>query len=105
VLIFTGDFTWMMVTFVLMGLAGGALAAVPSAMLGETKYGGTGLAVALYWIVFDIAAIIGPLASGMIADSAGFAPAFMVVQIPFLLTLLCALWSWRWSSKQRKKQQ
>ena len=105
VLIFTGDFTWMMVTFVLMGLAGGALAAVPSAMLGETKYGGTGLAVALYWIVFDIAAIIGPLANGMIADSAGFAPAFMVVQIPFLLTLLCALWSWRWSAKQRKKQQ
>ncbi len=105
VLIFTGDFTWMMVTFVLMGLAGGALAAVPSAMLGETKYGSTGLAVALYWIVFDIAAITGPLASGMIADSAGFAPAFMVVQIPFLLTLLCALWSWRWSAKRRKKQQ
>ena len=30
---------------------------------------------------------------------------WILVQIPFLLTLLCALWSWRWSAKRRKKQQ
>ena len=102
VLVFTGEFAWMMVTFVLLGLAGGALAAVPSAMLGETKYGSTGLAVALYWIIFDIAAIIGPLASGIIADNVGFAPAFLVIQIPFILTLACALWAWRWDSKRKR---
>ena len=102
VLVFTGEFAWMMVTFVLLGLAGGALAAVPSAMLGETKYGSTGLAVALYWIIFDIAAIIGPLASGIIADNVGFAPAFLVIQIPFILTLACALWAWRWDAKRKR---
>ena len=102
VLVFTGEFAWMMVTFVLLGLAGGALAAAPSAMLGETKYGSTGLAVALYWIIFDIAAIIGPLASGIIADNVGFAPAFLVIQIPFILTLACALWAWRWDSKRKR---
>ena len=102
VLVFTGEFAWMMVTFVLLGLAGGALAAVPSAMLGETKYGSTGLAVALYWIIFDIAAIIGPLASGIIADNVGFAPTFLVIQIPFILTLACALWAWRWDSKRKR---
>lgn len=102
VLAFTGDFTWMMITFVLLGLSGGALAAVPSAMLGEIKFGSTGLAVSLYWIVFDIAAIIGPLASGMIADSAGFQPAFLVIQIPFLLTLACAIWAMIWQARRKR---
>lgn len=104
VLAFTGDFTSMMIAFVLLGLAGGALAAVPAAMLGDVPYGSTGMGVALYWIVFDIAAIIGPLASGLIADNVGFEPALHMTQIPFALALVSSIWALRWQAKQHPRK-
>ncbi|MGA1828957.1 MFS transporter [Microbacterium sp.] len=96
----TGEFAVLIVAFILMGLAGGALAAVPAAMLGDVPLGGSGLGVALYWIVFDVAAIIGPLVSGVIADTAGFQPALVTPQIPFVLAIIASLYALRWQSKR-----
>ncbi|WP_292829481.1 MFS transporter [Microbacterium sp.] len=96
----TGDFTLLIIAFILMGLAGGALAAVPAAMLGDVPLGGSGLGVSLYWIAFDVAAIIGPLVSGVIADSAGFQPALFSPQIPLLLAIIASIYALRWQSKR-----
>jgi hypothetical protein len=41
----------------------------------------------LYWSVFDIAAIIGPMVSGVIADNHGFSPALLTALGPLTLAL------------------
>lgn len=83
----TDNSALIVASFVLMGLAGGALSSVPGAMLGDVPYGGSGVGVALYWSVFDIAAIIGPMVSGVIADNHGFSPALLTALGPLTLAL------------------
>ena len=56
-------------------------------MLGDAPYGGSGVGGALYWSVFDIAAIIGPMVSGVIADNHGFSPALLTALGPLTLAL------------------
>jgi len=88
------------IAFVLMGLANGALATVPAAMIGDVPLGGSGMGVALYWMVFDIAAIIGPIVSGIIADTSGFTGAFVLAQWPFVACIVSAVVAARWQRRQ-----
>lgn len=89
------------IAFVFMGIANGTLATVPAAMIGDVPLGGSGMGVALYWIVFDVAAIIGPIVSGLIADTAGFTGAFVLAQWPFVACLVSAALAGRWQRRQR----
>lgn len=101
VLTLSDDLWWLGVSFFLMGIAGGALAAVPAAIIGDVPLGNSGVGVALYWIVFDIAAIVGPMVSGLLADSAGFTPAFLLAQAPFIVTIGIGVVAAVWQRRQR----
>ncbi|RKS86739.1 putative MFS family arabinose efflux permease [Microbacterium sp. AG790] len=74
----TGDVTVVLVAFVLLGLAGGAVASVGTALLGDSRFGRSGRGVGIFWVASDIAAIFGPLVSGLVAEHAGFGAAYAV---------------------------
>lgn len=85
VLAFSTDPVAVAIAFVVMGVTGGATAVVPAAMLGDVPLGGSGPGVAIYWILFDAAAIVGPIVSGIIADTSGYEPSYLLALIPFFL--------------------
>ncbi|MDZ8275054.1 MFS transporter [Microbacterium aquimaris] len=58
------------------GVASGANSALPPALLGDLPKGGSGIAVSTFWIVFDIAAVLGPIVSGQLMDAWGYPAAF-----------------------------
>jgi MFS family permease len=58
----------VLLSFILTGLAASFLGPPSSAMLGDREAGRTGKGAALYWIMFDLAAILGPIASGVLGE-------------------------------------
>lgn len=67
--------------FVLLGLAGGAVVSVSTAMLGDSRFGRTASGIGVYWVAMDAAAIVGPLVSGLVAEAAGFSSAYLVAGV------------------------
>ncbi|GAA0967617.1 MFS transporter [Acrocarpospora macrocephala] len=62
--------------FVLLGLAAGGVNSVSSALLGDSGRGTNSTALAAYMVAMDLAAVVGSLVSGVLADSVGFPAAF-----------------------------
>lgn len=83
----TGEAAAVLVALVLLGLAGGAVASVGTALLGDSPFGRTGRGIGLYWVASDVAAIVGPLVSGLIAERAGFGAAYAVAVAVVVLAL------------------
>jgi len=82
-----GDLPTVLVAFILLGLAGGAVASVGTALLGDSPFGRSARGVGIYWVASDLAAIAGPLVSGLVAERAGFGAAYAVAIAIVLLTL------------------
>lgn len=84
--------TWVAVgTHVLIGIAGGMLMAVAPTILGDSPRGTNSIAIASFWIVSDVAAIIGPIATGAITESLDFDLA-VIVAVALLLIAAVAVW-------------
>jgi MFS family permease len=58
-------------SFGMLGLASGLQQSTAGALLADSRNGRTALAAGLYWITFDVAAIIGPTVGGIVAEAAG----------------------------------
>ena len=83
---------WVVVlAFVVLGITGGAFATVPPAMLGDVPLGGSGPGVALFWVFFDVAAILGPTLSGLAIDQGGYEWAFLLCLAPIGLAMIMAI--------------
>ncbi|WP_415394713.1 MFS transporter [Rhodococcus globerulus] len=63
--------------FVGLGLAHGLTSTTAPSLLGEVRGGASGLAVAAFWIAFDVGAILGPYTTGALLDTAGAPVAFL----------------------------
>ncbi|QJY48038.1 MFS transporter [Pseudonocardia broussonetiae] len=64
---------WIVIAaFFAFGLAGGAQASASSAMLADSRAGRTAAAAGVFWMTFDIAAIVGPLLTGVTVEVAGY---------------------------------
>lgn len=61
---------------VILGLGSGFLDVAPSAMIGDLLGGQGGSVVAAFQMSGDLGAIIGPVAAGLLVDSASYAAAF-----------------------------
>jgi MFS family permease len=73
----------------LLGLASGATAASPSAMLADvTPAEGSGTAVGYFRFFGDLGFVLGPLTAGLATRVFGFKSAFVVMAVPIFLTLL-----------------
>jgi MFS family permease len=61
----------VIVAFVALGLGGGAQASASSALLADSRNGRTAAAAGVYWMTFDIAAIVGPVTTGLLVEFFG----------------------------------
>ncbi|MDQ1304780.1 MAG: transporter, partial [Actinomycetota bacterium] len=76
----------------IFGIAGAFLGPAPSAVVGDVTEGRPGgTVVAVFQMVSDFGAIIGPLAAGFVLDSAGFGAAFLVGAVIVGLGLVAAI--------------
>lgn len=74
------------------GIAGAFLGPAPSAVVGDVTQGRPGgTVVAVFQMVSDFGAIIGPLAAGFVLDRAGFGAAFLVGAVIVGLGLVAAI--------------
>ncbi len=77
-----------MITF---GVAAAFMATAPAALLGDIAHGRHGRVIAVFSMMSDFGAIVGPLASGSVADHASFEAAFGLSAGIILLALVPAL--------------
>jgi MFS family permease len=76
----------------LVGLASGAVASTPAAMLSDiAPPEDSGMAVGLFRFAGDLGFVLGPLIGGIAAGQFGFRAAFIVMGVPALIGLLFAL--------------
>lgn len=76
----------------LVGLASGAVASTPAAMLSDVAPPeDSGMAVGLFRFAGDLGFVLGPLIGGIVAGQFGFKAAFIVMGVPALIGLLFAL--------------
>ena len=76
----------------LVGLASGAAASTPAAMLSDVAPPhDSGMAVGLFRFAGDLGFVLGPLVGGIVAGTLGFKAAFIVMAIPALIGLVFAL--------------
>ncbi len=74
------------------GIAGACLGPAPTAVVGDITHGRPGgTVVAVYQMVSDFGAIIGPLAAGLVLDAAGFGAAFAVGAVIVGLGLVASI--------------
>jgi MFS family permease len=79
------------VSMVLFGFGSGALDVAPGAMVGDVVGGRGGTPVAAYQMSGDLGVVVGPLASGKLADTLGYGPAFGLTASMFAVATVFAL--------------
>lgn len=77
-------------TFALVGLAGGMISSLAPAILGDSPRGTGSVSLSAYWVASDLAAVVGPLASGLLTESLGFPAAVALAGVLIALTALSA---------------
>jgi len=70
--------TGLVVTAVLVGVAGAADSVAPGAVMGDVVAGRGGTVVAVFQMSGDVGAALGPLVAGWVADGAGYTASFLV---------------------------
>lgn len=81
-----------MLLLVVLGLASGAGATAPAAMLHDvTPEGSTGTAVGAFRFCGDLGFAVGPAVAGWTANALGFTGAFVVAALPLVATVLLAI--------------
>jgi MFS family permease len=66
-----------LLSMVVLGVGAGFLGVAPSAVVGDIVRGRGGTVVAAYQMAADLGAVIGPLLSGWLADTTGYAAAWV----------------------------
>lgn len=75
-----------------LGVATGFAAVVPAAVVADVAPRvSSGTAVGAYRFAGDVGFVLGPLVGGIVADAAGFGPAFVVTAVPVLAALILAI--------------
>jgi MFS family permease len=79
------------VALAIMGVATGFAGVVPAAIVADVSpRESSGAAVGLFRFAGDVGFVLGPVLAGVVAETAGFRPAFLVTAAPVLLVLLLA---------------
>jgi DHA1 family multidrug resistance protein-like MFS transporter len=90
----SGSAVWLAVAMAGVGLASGASAVAPTAMLADVSpKEGAGTAVGVFRFAGDLGFFLGPLAVGWAATSFGFGTAFLVAAVPLAAVVALGLWA------------
>jgi MFS family permease len=82
----------LIAVMVALGVATGFAAVVPAAVVADVApKASSGTAVGAYRFAGDVGFVLGPLIGGVVADTAGFAPAFLVTAVPVAAALTLAI--------------
>ncbi|MEU7813484.1 MFS transporter [Pseudonocardia sp. NPDC049154] len=76
---------------VLSGVAGSLGAVAGGALLGDVLDGRSGPPIAWYQIAFDVAGVVGPLASGAVAEATSYSAAFVLAAAVSVLSAVVAV--------------
>ncbi len=91
-LAFSGNVWLFFLSMGVLGISAAFLGPAPAAVVGDVTHGErSGSPVAVFQMVSDFGAIIGPLAAGLVLDSAGFGAAFAVGAVIMGLGLVTSL--------------
>jgi DHA1 family multidrug resistance protein-like MFS transporter len=75
-----------------LGAATGFAAVVPAAVVADVApKAASGTSVGAYRFAGDVGFVLGPLIGGVVADTAGFAAAFLVTAVPLAVALIWAI--------------
>ncbi|RCK68554.1 MFS transporter [Desertihabitans brevis] len=88
---FSTDLVVLVVSLAVYGLGAALLGTAPAAAVGDAAGGRSGTPVAVFSMVGDLGAIVGPLLAGWIADQGSYPLAFGVGSAIFVLGSLLAL--------------
>ncbi|MGH2739042.1 MAG: MFS transporter [Actinomycetota bacterium] len=82
----------LLAALVAVGLATAFVGVVPAAVVADVAPRSvSATAVGVYRFAGDVGFVLGPLVGGLVADVAGFRPAFVVIAVPLLAASLLAL--------------
>jgi len=90
-LLFAAEPWIAIVTFVLIGIGGGTIASVNPTILGDSPRGQSSLALGMFWVVSDLAAVAGPLVSGLLTDTLDFTYAVYAALVLMVIAAMALL--------------
>lgn len=85
----------VLLSFLTTGLAASFLGPPSSALLGDRQAGRTAKGAAMYWIMFDLAAILGPIISGVIGERIGPGAPLVLAAVIVAAASYFAVRAWR----------
>lgn len=87
------DQPWLLAAaLTVMGVATGFAGVAPAAMVADLAPRNlSGTAVGMFRFAGDLGFVLGPVLTGLVADAAGYGPAFLVAAAPLLLVLALAV--------------
>jgi MFS transporter, DHA1 family, multidrug resistance protein len=83
--------TGLVVATALIGVAAASDSVAPGAVMGDVVAGRGGTVVAVFQMAGDLGAVLGPVATGLVADAAGYSPAFVLCAVVCALPVLLVL--------------
>ena len=90
-LVFHPSLLLFLASMLVFGAGSGLLDVAPGAMLGDVVGGRGGTVVASFQMAGDVGSLVGPLAAGYLADTAGYGAAFGVTSGVLVLAALVGL--------------
>jgi MFS family permease len=91
-LVVAGDPVVFLLGVMTLGAGGAFMGSTPAAVVGDVTGNKGGIVAGAFQMASDAGTISGPLITGLIADGAGFGPAFAVGGAVSLFGLLLSLW-------------
>jgi MFS family permease len=76
---------------VLIGVAAASDSVAPGAVMGDVVAGRGGTVVAVFQMAGDVGAVLGPIVTGLVADAAGYSPAFVLCAVVCAVPLFAVL--------------
>jgi MFS family permease len=86
----------------LIGVAAAADSVAPGAVMGDVVAGRGGTVVAVFQMAGDLGAVLGPVVTGWVADSAGYSPAFVLCAVVCALPILLVVTAPETLQRQRE---
>jgi MFS family permease len=81
----------LVIATLLIGVAAASDSVAPGAVMGDVVAGRGGTVVAVFQMAGDLGTVLGPLVTGLVADQAGYSPAFVMCAVVCVLPIFIVL--------------